>query len=111
MQLPYAIYLGRTTDYKNFRWLKKILDELDIPLVHPRNEDDKIICMLLSYAKLLVTASIWEGYGRPVMEAEALGIPAVAYDTGTHKDHIKKGICVPLGNEDEFKKAVIDIWS
>lgn len=50
------------------------------------------------------------------MEAEALGIPAVAYDTGTHNKHIKKGICVQLNinrmkqSEEEFKKAVLNVW-
>lgn len=113
----YALYLGRITDYKNFDWLKKTMEELNIPIIHPENEPDHIIWQLLSNTSLLVTASLWEGYGRPVMEAEALGIPAVAYDVGAHKRHIKKGICVPLDinnmakSEEEFKKAVLEVWN
>lgn len=106
----FAIYVGRTTDYKNYEWLKKTFDGLDILLCHPENESDDTFHLSLSNASLLVTVSLWEGYGRSVMEAEALGIPAVAYDVGTHKKHIKKGICVPVGNKILFKKAIKEIW-
>lgn len=108
---PYATYIGRRTDYKNFDWLQKTMKELDIPFEpsQPNSTDDEIY-ELLSGAKLLVSASLWEGYGRPVMEAEALGIPAIAYATGTHAKHIKKGICVPLGDEEGFKEAIREVW-
>lgn len=110
LHLPYAVYLGRTTDYKNFKWLKKKMNEEGIPLVHPVNEDDITIHGLLSNAKMLITASLWEGFGRPVMESEALGVAAVAYNTGSHKKHIKKGICVPMGDEAAFVKAARKIF-
>ena len=108
---PYSIYIGRTMDYKNYEWLQETMNNLGIKLILPENEPDEVIHILLSNAKMLVTASLWEGYGRPVMEAEALGIPAVAYDVGTHKKHIKKGVCVPLGDEKAFKKAVLEVWN
>ena len=114
---PYAIYLGRTTDYKNFDWLKSIMEEFGIALVHPQNMNDNEIWQLLSNAKMLVTASLWEGYGRGVSESEYLGVPAVAYDVGTHRRHIKKGICVPLDinnmkqSEEDFKEAILEVWN
>ncbi len=114
---PYAIYLGRTTDYKNFEWLTKIMEEFEIALVHPENLPDEHVHALLSNAKMYVTASLWEGYGRPVHESENLGVPAVSYDVGAHKRHTKKGICVPLdinnmkASEELFKKAVLEVWS
>ena len=108
----YALYLGRRTDYKNFDWLQKTMQELNIPLLTPKNPlPDDDIWSLISNAKLLVTASLWEGYGRPVMEAQALGIPVVCYDVGAHKKHIKKGICVPVGDKEAFKNAVLKIWN
>ena len=88
------------------------MEELDIPLViPPDNCSDELMHRYYSHATCYITASLWEGYGRPVMEAEALGIPAVAYDVGTHKKHIKKGVCVPLGDEKAFKKAVLEVWN
>ena len=113
----YATYIGRRTDYKNFAWLQKTMKDLNIPFKPSRpNSTDDEIWYCLSNAKMLVTASLWEGYGRPVMEAEALGIPAVAYDVGSHKRHIKKGICIPLDiknikkSEELFKKAILEVW-
>lgn len=112
----YAIYLGRQTDYKNYNWLEKTTEELGIELISSNNWSDEETHKWLSNTKILVTASLWEGYGRSVMEAEALGIPAVAYDVGAHKRHIKKGICVPLDlnnmkkSEEDFKKAVLEVW-
>ena len=107
----YAIYLGRTTDYKNFDWLHKTMEELEIPLIHPKNLTDDEIYILLSNAEMLVTASLWEGYGRGVSEAENLGIPAISYDIGAQKRNTTKGICVPLGDEESFKKAVLKVWN
>ena len=117
-QEKYVIYLGRKTDYKNFDFLNKLMQKLKIPFLYFSNEvKDYTVWEYLSCAKMLVTASLWEGYGRPVMEAEALGIPAVAYDVGSHKRHIKKGICVHLDinnmqkSEEDFKKAVLKVWN
>ena len=106
----YALYLGRTTDYKNFDWLKETMERLGIPLIHPEKEDDEMIYALLSNASLLVTASIWEGYGRPVMEAQALGIPVVCFDTGVHKKLVKNGIVVPNRDFIRFKDAIKTVW-
>ena len=107
----YALYLGRTTDYKNFGWLQNTMNDLKIHLVHPKNESDNTIWELLSNAKMLVTASLWEGYGRGPMEAQALGIPVVCYDVGNHKQLVKNGFVVPVGNEKEFIQAIIKVWS
>ena len=113
----YALYIGRRTDYKNFDCLQKIMQELRIPFRFSDNWSDELTHQYLSNAKMLATASIWEGYGRTPQEAEALGIPAVAYDVGAHKRHINKGICVPLDinnmkkSEEAFKKAVLEVWN
>ena len=118
LEKPYIIYIGRTTDYKNYEWLKQIMNKLNIPLIHPEKVSDDLLCEYLSNAKILITASLWEGYGRPVMEAEALGIPAVSYDVGAHKRNTKKGICVPVDiqkgifvDEEAFKEAIIEVWN
>ena len=115
---PYALYLGRKTDYKNFDWLQKTMKELNIHLQFSNKQhSDEFIHALLSNAKMLVTASLWEGYGRPIMEACALNIPVVCYNVGAHEVNMKKynnkGICVPLDinnmkkSEEDFKNAVI----
>ena len=111
---PYAIYIGRTTDYKNVDWLKKTMEELGIPLLHPESESDKVVHAFLSNAKLLVTASTWEGYGRPVMEAAALKVPFVCFDTGAHKRQLLKsggtGFVVPNHNFEMFEDKLREAW-
>lgn len=106
----YALYLGRRTDYKNYEWLKKTCEQLKIPLVAPFEWSDEQVHDYLSNARMLVTASTWEGYGRPVMEAEALGVPAVCFNVGAHKRHVKKGICVSNKDFDGLKKAIKEVW-
>ena len=63
----FGIYLGRRTDYKNFNWLEKTMADLNIPFRYSNNWTDDEIYGWLSDAKMLVSASLWEGYGRPVM--------------------------------------------
>lgn len=106
----YALYLGRKTDYKNFDWLSKTMEELNINLLSSDNWSDEKVHKYLSGAKLLVTASIWEGYGRPVMEAQTLGIPVVCFDVGTHKKNVKKGFVVENGNFDLLKEKIEEAW-
>lgn len=111
-QESYATYIGRRIDYKNFDRLEKIMEELNIPFRPSKpNSTDKDIHVLLSNAKLLVTASLWEGYGRTVMEAQALDIPVVCYDVGAHNKLVHKGKVFPVGEEENFKKAIVDIYN
>lgn len=103
----YALYLGRKEDYKNFYWLKQVMELLEIPFVWSEDFENDAINALLSHAKLLVTASGWEGYGRPVSEAQNLGIPVVCYDVGAHKKLVKKGSVIEPGDKAEFANALI----
>ena len=106
----YVIYLGRDEDYKNVKWIKDTCKELGIELMYPQGVSDELIHGLLSNATLLVTASVWEGYGRPVMEAQALEIPVVCFDTGVHKKLVKKGFVVPNYDFDMFKEKLKEAW-
>lgn len=53
------------------------------------------------------TASLWEGYNMPIVEAQAIGKPVVAFDAGAHKEVVKKGILVKTGDIEGFADAVI----
>ena len=106
----FAVYLGRSENYKNVKWLKETCKELGIELIHPQGVSDELIHGLLSNATLLVTASTWEGYGRPVMEAQALDIPVVCFDTGVHKKLVKKGFVVPNYDFNMFKEKLKEAW-
>ena len=74
--------------------------------------DDDGINALLSHAKLFITASEWEKFGRPCQEAQALNIPVVAFDVGRYKEIVGKigGIVVEAGNKKAFKEAIKREW-
>ena len=85
--------------------------ELGINFIASDNWTDEEVHKYLSNAKMLVTASEWEGYGRPVMEAQALGIPVVCFDVGTHKQNVKNGAVIENGNFELFKETVKEYWT
>ncbi len=58
---------------------------------------------------LYATATLWEGFNIPLVEAQACGKPVVAFKTGPHPevaDDGITGILVPPGNILEFSSAI-----
>lgn len=55
------------------------------------------------------TASLWEGYDMPLVEAQACGKPVVAFEVGSHKEVIdnKAGILVKKNDINGFAQALI----
>lgn len=53
-----------------------------------------------------VTCSLWEGFNIPIVEANACGKPAVAFNVGSHPEVLKKGILVEAGDIEGFADAV-----
>ncbi len=62
-------------------------------------------------AKVFAFPSLWEGVGNVVLEAQALGIPVVAFDSqGGHVDVLKNsGILVPLKDVRKLAENLIEI--
>lgn len=56
---------------------------------------------------LYVTASLWEGFDIPAVEAQACGKKVVAFDVGSHKEVVKSGVLVEPGNVQRFAEATI----
>lgn len=74
------------------------------------SEDEKI--RLLNRAWIYVTASHREGWGIAVIEANACGAPAVAYDVPGLRDSIKHmdtGILVPYGDIKALAEAIAEL--
>ncbi len=58
-------------------------------------------------ADVYATATLWEGYDMPIAEAQACGIPAVAFDVGPHKEIIDgRGALVPVGDVPALARAL-----
>ena len=58
-----------------------------------------------------VTASLWEGFDMPVVEAQACGKSVVAYDVCSHPEVVKKGILVKAKDTKGFATAILKIIS
>jgi glycosyltransferase involved in cell wall biosynthesis len=65
---------------------------------------------LVGDSGVLVNPSVREGWGLNVIEANALGVPCVAYDVGGLRDSVKDevtGLLVESGNVDALAEAII----
>ena len=61
---------------------------------------------------VLVLPSLFEGIPRVVMEAAAMGVPAVVTDVKGNREavmHGRNGLLVPLGNPQALAEAIIDL--
>lgn len=50
------------------------------------NAPDEAKAQFLRESDILVSPSLWEGFNLPVVEAQALGTPSLAFDTGAHPE-------------------------
>jgi len=69
---------------------------------------------LLGSAWVLVYTSVLEGWGQTVIEANALGTPAIAYDVPGLRDAVvdgETGILVPCGNSEALADAIVNVLS
>lgn len=95
--------------------LNKFLDESVQPNVlylgRISNED---LGYLYEICDVYVSASTWEGFNLPVVEAQLFGSPVVAFDIGAHKEVIhnnKTGILVKPFDINEFADAMINVYN
>ena len=58
---------------------------------------------------LYVTASLWEGFDMPAVEAQLCGKKVVAFDIGSHPEVVKKGKLVREGDVKGFAEAVVKV--
>lgn len=59
------------------------------------------------------TASTWEGFNLPIVEAQLHGKPVVAYNIGSHEEVVRDqetGILVEAFNTDKFAEAMIRVY-
>ena len=102
---PYLLHVGKRDDYKNFKWLvrvlapflkvhdglrlfctgspfrpdeAKLLDRLGIAdRVHQAFVTDEQMPALFANAEVFISPSLYEGFGMPILDAFAAGCPAV----------------------------------
>lgn len=69
---------------------------------------DKELSSFYAAANLYATCTLWEGFDLPVVEAQAMGKPVVAFDIGPHKEIAnQQTILVPVGDKQRFAEACL----
>ena len=74
---------------------------------------DADLGFLFDSCDVYVTASTWEGFGLPVVEAQLLGKPVVAFEVGAHKEVVKNGeagILVEPFDTKKFAETMIEVY-
>lgn len=98
------IVVGKPTFERYF--FKKLFRMADEDIVFTGFVDDKDLPAYYAVCDVYVTASSDEGFNLPAVEAQACGKPVVAFDVGSHKEVIKKGILVSEGDIQGFTGAM-----
>ena len=56
---------------------------------------------------LYATASLWEGFDIPVVQAQMCGKRVIAFDAGSHREVVRNGVLVKEGDVKGFAQAII----
>ncbi|MFA4817332.1 MAG: glycosyltransferase [Parcubacteria group bacterium] len=83
-------------DENDKEWLKS---EGIMPFI---SADDKTLSLIYSICNIYITASKWEGFNLPLVEAAHFGVPYVAYDIGAHGEVVDNLSGFLVKNKKEF---------
>lgn len=73
-----------------------------------REVSDKELPSFYAAADLYATCTLWEGFDLPIVEAQAMRKPVVAFDVGPHKEIAnQETILVPVGDKQKFAEACL----
>ena len=103
------IIVGKPTFSAYYEKLKNISSP---EIIFAGAVSDKELPYYYAACDVYATASLWEGFDMPLVEAQACGKPVVAFDIGPHKELInEKGILVQPKNIAQLSKALEEVLS
>ena len=109
----YAVMASRNEWYKRFQWFEAACKELNIPykLYHPEIHSRTDYIQGLSNCSLLVSPSLYEGFGLTPIEAAYNRKPIVLSDIGIFKELWEgKAYFFKSHDYDDFKKVLKKAW-
>lgn len=90
-------------------YFKKIKKSADSDVIFTGFIPEKSLPEYYSACDIYVTASLWEGFDLPVAEVQECGKKVVAFDVGSHKEVVKKGLLVKKGDVGSFAKSIVKL--
>ncbi len=103
----YVLTVGDDRPYKNLALVTK----LGVPWKHASGVSDEELAALYAGARMVLVPSREEGFGLPVLEAFARGVPVVASDIPALRE-VSGGLAtlVPVDDVDGWRHAVRAVW-
>lgn len=102
------VIVGKHTFPEYSRQLQKTAAEIGGVIFTGFVADEELPAYYCS-CDVYVTCSMWEGFNIPIVEANAVGKPAVAFNVGSHPEVLKKGTLVDEGDVTGFADTVIKV--
>ena len=94
-------------------YYQKIKEMCDSSVIFTGYIPDEELPYYYAACDVYATASLWEGFDLPAVEAQACGKPVVAFDIGSHSEVInpKNGRLVPPNDTKALANAIIEYLS
>jgi 1,2-diacylglycerol 3-alpha-glucosyltransferase len=95
---------GKPTFKAYYDQLKSMADE---SVIFAGYVPDELLPAYYAACSVYATASLWEGFDLPIVEAQACGKKVVAFDLCSHPEVVKSGILVASRDVNAFAKAIL----
>jgi len=102
------IIVGKHTFPKYTNKLKKMANK---NIIFTGFVEEKELPYYYAACDIYATASLWEGFDIPIVEANYSGKPAVAFEVGSHSEVLKNGMLIKPKDTKAFAEAIIKILS
>ncbi|MAG15632.1 hypothetical protein CMO88_01070 [Candidatus Woesearchaeota archaeon] len=100
------VIVGKPTFDKYSKKLMKLSKNHRDSVVFTGFVSDEDLPYYFGACDLYATATLWEGFDIPTVQAQMCGKKVVAFDVGSHPEVVKKGILVKDGDVKGFADAV-----
>lgn len=100
------VIIGKPTFKKYFEKLKKLANE---NVVFAGFVPDEELPYYYAACNIYTTATLWEGFDMPAVEAQECGKKVVAFDVAAHPETVKNGVLVKKGDVEGFASAIMKL--
>lgn len=103
------LIVGKKTFGKYSKRLEKIAEKINKnAIIFTDFVLDEELPYYYAACDVYTTATLWEGFDMPIVEAYECGKPSVAFDIGAHPEVIKNGKLIKTGDIVSFSEAILD---